>query len=114
MSVWSNSSNLPTGTMIFDDGAVLHSDGVTYGALIQALKALGFAERRTEEALMLRNDACDALIVLPLVSLDEIVWTGHLIEARTLVVAKGIVAPETFDALLLNQRAASPPVPQVA
>jgi len=114
MSVWSNSNNLPAGTVVFDDGAILRSDGVTYGTLIQALKTLGFAEKRTEEALIFRNDAQDALIVLPPVSPDEAVWTGHLIEARTLVVAKGIVAAETFDALLLPRQDASRSVSQAA
>lgn len=114
MSVWNNSNNLPTGTVVFDDGAVLHPDGVTYGALIQTLKALGFVERRTKEAQFFRNDAYDALIILPPVPPDEAAWTGHLIEARTLIVAKGIAAPETFDALLLPTKIASPSVPQAA
>lgn len=73
---------------------------VTMEQLDKMLTALGYVRQDVEGATVFRDDAHDALIVLPVLAADAVVSQAHLIAVRNNVVGKGIASSARFSALL--------------
>jgi hypothetical protein len=72
--------------------------------LDKMLTALGYVRQDTEGATVFRDDAHDALIVLPVLAPDAVISQAHLIAVRNNVVGKGIASSARFFALLTGSR----------
>jgi hypothetical protein len=82
---------------------------VTYGELDEVLRSLGFSRQIAEQPVKSRwyeHHETGALIALPLLPESDPVQPRHLLAARSILAAYGIVDPLDFTAAL--QKAHSP------
>ena len=73
---------------------------LTYRQLDQALTALGFVRRQTDEYTVYQGEAWDALIVLPVMDARTVVGEPHLIAIRNTLLGKGVASQAEVGALL--------------
>ena len=73
---------------------------LTYRQLDQALTALGFVRRQTDEYTVYEGEAWDALIVLPVMNPRTVVGEPHLVAVRNTLIGRGVASQAEAGMLL--------------